>query len=151
MFTSWFTHPDRYEGPQIDLVLEQELPYFGDSLDVKTLNYQIVMHGTRQKVGTCDLRVGMNEEVYYAGNIGYRIFEKWRGHGYAYDACLLLFDIAREKGMKELIITCSPDNAPSRKTLEKLGGELVETSEVPVDHWLYKRGETVKNIYRYQL
>ena len=53
--------------------------------------------------------------------------------------------------MTELIITCSPDNIPSRRTLEKLGGTLLETANVPEDHWLYQRGEKVKNIYRYDL
>ena len=53
--------------------------------------------------------------------------------------------------MQELLITCSPDNIASRRTLEKLQGELVETADVPRSHWLYERGETVKNIYRFQL
>ena len=53
--------------------------------------------------------------------------------------------------MEELIITCSPDNLASKKTLQKLGGQLLETVEVPADHWLYQRGETVKDIYRFLL
>ena len=53
--------------------------------------------------------------------------------------------------LHELLITCSPENIASRLTLERLGGELVETVPVPRCHWLYARGETWKNIYRFQL
>ena len=49
------------------------------------------------------------------------------------------------------LLTCSPDNTPSKKTLEKLGGVLKENVDVPAWHWLYKRGETNKNIYYYSL
>lgn len=52
--------------------------------------------------------------------------------------------------MDEIIITCSPENTASRRTIEKLGGELLETVEVPEDHWLYERGELVKNIYLFK-
>ena len=94
----------------------------------------------------------MNEELYYAGNIGYHILQAYRGHHYAYEACLLLFEIAREEyEQTELIITCSPENTPSRKTLEKLNGELLEVTDVPRNHWLYRQGERVKNIYRYKI
>ena len=44
----------------------------------------------------------------------------------------------------------SPENTASRRTIEKLGGELLETVEVPEDHWLYERGELVKNIYLFK-
>ena len=53
--------------------------------------------------------------------------------------------------MDKLIITCSPDNIASKKTLIKLGGQLLETCDVPSDHWLYLRGETVKEIYLFKL
>ncbi|MBR2067599.1 MAG: GNAT family N-acetyltransferase [Solobacterium sp.] len=116
------------------------------------VDFNIVLINTNEIVGKCDLRLGMNEELYYAGNIGYRIYEKYRGHRYAYQACLILFEIAKEKyGMKRLLITCSPDNYASKKTCEYLGGILLKVCDVPYDHWLYRRGETKKCIYEYNL
>lgn len=150
-FTLPFSRIHKYSGSAVDLVIEHAIPFFGNSDDVRSLNFDIYLHDTGIRAGLCDLRLGMNEELYYAGNIGYRIFPGERGHGYAYEACRILFDIARSRGMTELIITCSPDNIPSRRTLEKLGGTLLETANVPEDHWLYQRGEKVKNIYRYDL
>lgn len=140
----WYRNKNVIAGQEICLEIESEQR---DSVD-----FRILTVDSHIPVGHCDLRFGMNEELYYAGNIGYRVYEPYRGHGYAYQACQLLFRLAREKyGMSELIITCSPDNIPSLKTLEKLGGVLLETVNVPAWHWLYKRGETVKNIYRFFL
>jgi len=104
------------------------------------------------KVGECDIRFGMNEELYYAGNVGYNVSPVYRGHHYAYYGCLSLFQIVKEAyGLDEIIITCSPDNIASKRTIERLGGQFLECVDVPKSHWLYKRGETVKNIYRIDL
>lgn len=140
------------EGDRIDLKIEHIRQASSSNSYVPSEIYGIYRHGESRKIGECDLRIGMNEELYYAGNIGYRIYEAYRGHGYALDAAKTLMEIAKTRhGMSELILTCSPDNIPSRKTLEKLGGELIETIDVPSWHWLYQRGETVKNIYRFIL
>lgn len=103
-------------------------------------------------MGVCDLRIGYNQRVYYGGNIGYRIKEEYRGHHYAAKACLLLFKLAKEHGMKYLIITCNPDNYPSRKTCEYIGCRLVEIVELPADNDMrLTDGETEKCIYRVNL
>lgn len=132
------------------------LNYTEDASDstswVKDVHFSICKKHTNQKVGECDLRLGMNAEIYYAGQVGYRIYYPFRGNSYAYKACLQLFEVAKkEYGMKELIITCSPDNIPSLCTLQRLHGTLLETVDVPESHWLYQRGETVKCIYQYEL
>lgn len=112
--------------------------------------YGIYLKHTR--IGYIDLRLGVSEELYYAGNIGYRIFEKYRGHHYACYACKKVLEIAKEEyHLSFVYITCSPENEASRKTLEKLQGHLVEVAEVPQWHWLYQRGEKVKNIYFFPL
>ena len=45
---------------------------------------------------------GSNEERYYDGHICYTIEKEYRGHHYSKDACLLLFDKAKEKGFVTL-------------------------------------------------
>ena len=102
-------------------------------------------------VGRCDLRLGHNTFLYYSGNIGYRVYESFRGHHYAAHASRLLFSLARRHNMDWLIITCNPDNLPSRRTCELLGGELLEIADVPADHELYELGERQKCIFRYDL
>jgi len=152
MFKFWQKQKvEKAEGPVVDLIEESRREAAPSNQYVVSIFYGIFLHGTDTRVGYCDLRLGMNEELYYAGNIGYNIQPGYRGHHYAYEACLVLFRLAKQHGLEELIITCSPDNPASQKTLEKLDGEYLETTDVPSSHWLYKRGETVKRIYRYRL
>jgi len=113
--------------------------------------YDIVLNSTGGIVGYCDLRKIHDENHYYFGNVGYRIYQPYRGHNYAYKACLLLFKAAKEQGMDYLIITCSPDNLASKRICEKLPGYFIEQVDVPPWHQLYRQGEKVKNIYRYDL
>jgi predicted acetyltransferase len=113
--------------------------------------YKIILKSTKKHIGYCDLRTGHNISLYYLGNIGYRIFPEYRGHGYAYRASLLLFKLARNLEMDYIIITVSPENTASIKTIEKLNCEYVETTDVPVWHSLYRNNEKVKMIYRYNL
>ncbi len=151
LFERIFPKKKRICGPVVDLVEEQVMKADAWNQYVPSFIYGIYLHGSLMRVGNCDLRVGQNEELYYAGNIGYHIDPPFRGHHYALEACHILFQLAEQKGMSELIITCSPDNPASQKTLEALSGYYIETTAVPSGHWLYKRGETVKRIYRYTL
>ena len=146
-----FPKQKRIKGKIVDLVEEQIDPASELNQYVKSYYYGIYLHDSFQRIGNCDLREGNNAVLYYAGNIGYQINPLHRGHHYAYQACLLLFDLAREKGMKELIITCSPENTASRRILESLNGTFLETVDVPPSHWLYQRGEKIKRIYKYDL
>ena len=57
-------------------------------------------------------------------------------------------DKAKEKGFKQLMITCSPDNIASRKIIESLPFKYLETKEVPAclkkD---FDQGDYIKRIY----
>lgn len=104
-----------------------------------------------QKIGDCDLRIGHNRNLYYGGNIGYAIDAEHRGHHYAAKACRLLFELARKHDLGYLIITCNPDNWPSRKTCEYAGGTLIEICDLPEDNDMYLEGERSKCIFRFEL
>lgn len=103
------------------------------------------------KMGVCDLRVGHNENTYYGGNIGYAVWPEYRGHHYAAKACRLLFALARKHDLKQLYITCSPENVASRRTCERVGGVLVEIAELPPENEMFEEGERTKCIYRVEL
>ena len=104
-----------------------------------------------QEVGACNLRIGHNEALYYGGNIGYRVAEEHRGHHYAAKACKLLFELAKKHKLEYVIITCNPDNWPSRKTCEYAGGTLIEICDLPEDNDMYRKGERSKCIFRFEL
>jgi len=119
---------------------------------VPTVYYEVFKHGEKEKIGTIDLRLSIEGDMYYYGNIGYNIDKQYRGNGYAYHACKVLFKVAKEEfNMQELIITCSPENIASYKTLKKLDGELIELAKVPREHLLHMIGETSKYIFRYKI
>lgn len=119
---------------------------------IPEIDYDIYLNETNERIGNIQLCFSNEGFMYYFGNVGYDILKEYRGHNYAYYACLLLFEIAyTEFGLKELIITCSPENIASYKTLMKLNGEFVEKVNVPSDHELYKRGEKEKYIFRYKI
>ena len=142
----------RIKGSVVDLCPTHTFEASHENDYVKTVCFDICLHDSFTVVGRCDLRVGMNEELYYLGNIGYHVHEAWRGNYYAYEACLLLFDLAWQVyQMEEIIITCNQDNIPSRKTLEKLKGVLLKIADVPQDHYCYKIGEKTKCIFWYNL
>lgn len=104
----------------------------------------------RLELGRCDLRVGWHEELLYAGHIGYRVHTPYRGHHYAAKASRLLLHFAGELGLEECIITCDPNNVPSRRTLEGLGGELRATVEVPRASACYAAGDRAKCQFYYR-
>lgn len=119
---------------------------------VPTVYYEIYENETHRRVGSLDLRLSIEGEMYYYGHIGYSIAKQYRGHNYAYYACKIAFEIAKnEFNMDELIITCSPENIASYKTLKKLNGELIDHVEVPREHLLYSLGEKTKYIFRYKI
>jgi predicted acetyltransferase len=99
--------------------------------------------------GTISLRVGDSPDLkIFSGHIGYNVFPPARGHHYAERACRLLFGLARHHGLRPLWITTDPDNPPSRRTCERLGGRMIEVVEIPPNHLLYARGQRRKCRYR---
>lgn len=134
---------------EIDLWLDQKAPYRPQRKWVPAYIYHVALHGSREPIGTIDLRVGHNSGTYYGGNIGYGIKEAHRGHGYAAKACRLLLPVARAHGMDRVIITCNPDNLPSRRTAENAGAKLLEIVDLPPHNQMYKEGERQK--CRYEL
>lgn len=145
-----------YKGEIVDLVERARVSEKTSFDGVPTVFYDIYLSGsnlgTNLRVGKCDLRLKNDGFMYYYGNVGYNILESQRGHHYAYYACKVLFKIAKEEfGMKELIITCNPDNEASYKTLKKLKGDLVDIAQIPYDHELYEKGDRFKCIFHFKL
>lgn len=103
------------------------------------------------KIGCCELRIGHNDKTYFGGNIGYGIDESYRGHHYAAKACTLLFIQARKHHMKDLIITCAPDNAASSRTCQIAGRDYVEIADIPEDNEMYSQGKRQVMVYHFAL
>ncbi|MCP8968448.1 GNAT family N-acetyltransferase [Ectobacillus ponti] len=98
-------------------------------------------------MGKIQLRVGDNENTFYGGHVGYMVRDVFRGNNYAAKACLLVRKVAAAHDMEKLIISCNPNNMPSKRTCEKTGARLRDIVEVPPHHDLYQRGERETCIY----
>lgn len=85
--------------------------------------YYSVLHDTCSIVGYIGVDYSKGNHV--LGNVGYEIFRKYRGHGYARKTLELLCDVFLERGMEMSIIVIHPGNIASVKTTEAFGGVLV--------------------------
>ena len=109
--------------------------------------WRITLHNSRKEIGQVSYRAGESRCVYYYGHIGYHIDEQWRGHHYARRACLLLKKEILLSGKTSVVITCDPDNIPSRKTCEKIG--CLWEGIVPVPEDIRKRFDISDQKCRY--
>lgn len=136
---------------EIDLKIEEKAPANEEKGYVPAYKYRITLHGEDQSIGSIDIRIGYNENLYYGGHIGYRIEENHRGNYYATKACKMVKSIAVSHDMDKIIVTCNPNNLPSRKTCEKAGLVLKEIVDLPPHNDLYKGGERQVCIYEWIL
>lgn len=112
--------------------------------------YQIVVNN--EVVGKVVLREGTLEERYYDGHVGYSVDKQYRGHNYAYQAVMLLKKEALLLGFDKLIITCSPDNLASKKTILKLNAQYLQTVMIPKElRKDFDEDEIKKEVYLLEL
>jgi len=115
---------------------------------VPTYRFRMAQIRKNMTVGTIDLRVGSNSYIdLYLGNIGYNVLPRFRGQHYAARSCQLLLPFAARHDIPGLWITCNPDNIPSRKTCERVGGVLKSIIPVPENIDLYRVGDRFKCRY----
>ena len=101
--------------------------------------WRITLHNNRREIGQISYRDGESRCVYYYGHIGYHIDKPYRGHHYAARACMLIRGEIRMSGKTSAVITCDPENSPSRKVCMRLGCLWEGVVRVPED--LQKRYE----------
>lgn len=129
----------------MSLILNKVL-FPDDIFDVPTVVYDVYDQAIDKIVGRIEYRHETGRDLTYYGNVGYLIYQKYRGQGYAYRACLALLEML-DSSIETVYITCNPDNIASKKTIEKLGASYIGLVDVAVDHELYKYGETQKEVY----
>lgn len=96
-------------------------------------NVYLALRETDQKiVGIIDLRHHIDHPVLgvWGGHMGYTVRPCERGKGYASEMLRLNLENCRKRGLKKVMITCSPDNIASEKTILANGGIYEKTVEV---------------------
>lgn len=113
---------------EIDLVqavnYDEDMDYYLD----------IYLHDTDTLVGDVNYRFKTDT---YTGNVGYNIYEEYRGHRYATKALLLLKELLNQRGFQNMVISVVPNNVASVKTALGAGSKLVCVRSVPPRYKLY--------------
>jgi tagatose 1,6-diphosphate aldolase len=154
VFDGFIEVPELTDGI-IQLVCTQKRPAIPEKKYVPA--YDFVICKGSEKVGEINLRIGYGgfgpdeSSLYYGGQIGYGIDEKYRGNGYAVRACRLLLPVAQAHHMTKLLITNHIHNEASRRVCEKLGLCLIRTVRLPEWTDLYKSGQRFVNIYKWDI
>ena len=138
-----FLDPGLLHDGELMLQLRETTPAIAER--APTYRFEMVRRGTGEKLGAIELRIGNSQDILlYTGHIGYRVDEPHRGRRLATRGCRLLFPLAKQHGLRDLWLTCDPDNLPSYRTCELIGGQLISTVPVPKSHAYYESGSREK-------
>ena len=119
---------------------------------VPTYQYKMIHAETAVELGRINLRIASTPHIeLYAGHVGYGVHEDHRGHHYAARSLRLLMPVALQNSINPLWVTCDPENAASRRTLELAGGCLIEIVDVPRDCIIFRNGHPRKCRYKFDL
>ncbi len=147
-----FVEPGSLIDGDLELLLSDTRPGHPHRGNVPVYVFQMRKIGQKTRIGSLSLRIGDTDHIEtYAGHIGYSVEPEHRGNRYAARSCELVFPLAAEHGVNPVWITCNPDNYPSRKTCEILGGKLIEIVPIPKNNSLYAPNTTMKCRYRVDL
>lgn len=146
----------------ISMIIAQYIPLNYEDVQLCLLSYEnqgvsdpyyiflVMLKG--KEIGRIVFRLGDETTHLYAGHVGYTIHQEYRGKGYAYQATKALIPFMRHLGYSEILITCSPQNIASKKTIEKLGAIYEQALVVPARlKKQFNDDEKEKLIYRLKL
>jgi RimJ/RimL family protein N-acetyltransferase len=144
-----FADMPKVNSGEIYLVCTAKKPAIPEKKFVPAYEFAVCRGG--EKIGEINLRLGYTDGLYYGGQIGYNIDEKYRGNGYAVMACRMLLPVMKTHGMKKVLITNNQTNLASRRVCEKLGARLLRLARLPEWHDLYKEGKRFVNIFEWSV
>jgi predicted acetyltransferase len=93
------------------------------------LEYRFAIHRLKDglRVGRIHLRMTSDAAIVdVLGHAGYAVDEPHRRNGYATRAVRLIVDLARANGVTPLWVHIEPQNTASRRTVERVGFQLVD-------------------------
>jgi [ribosomal protein S5]-alanine N-acetyltransferase len=133
-----FRLPDGFPGDDLEGILRLRLGQMQQDPDSrKWLVRALVLRESGTMVGHAGFHgppgtTGLDDPA--KAEIGYSVFEPFRGRGYATEAAVALMDWAAGEGIHQFVFSIGPWNEPSLAIARKLG--FVQTGE----HWDEKDG-----------
>ena len=90
-----------------------------------------------QALGFLNLRLRLNDYLLEkGGHIGYSIRPSERGKGYANESLRQGLQIAKEKNIHRVLVTCSIKNPASQAVILANGGQLEDTRHETERYWI---------------
>jgi len=134
--------------------IEKDMTSAPDS-DIPVYKFRMIHVATSEWMGEINLRAGFTENIeQYRGNIGFTVFESYRGHYFSARSCLLLKPFINFLGMSKIWLTCNIDNIASKKNIKRIGATYVGTTRVGEDSFyaeFYPSSARVKFRYEWDL
>ncbi|WP_145136358.1 GNAT family N-acetyltransferase [Roseomonas gilardii] len=91
-------------------------------------------------IGTVNCRYALTPYLRRrGGHVGYAVRPGLRGRGFATRGLALALAHMRERGFERVLLTCRPDNTPSRRAIERAGGVLEDEAPDAVSGELVRR------------
>lgn len=94
--------------------------------------FKIIDTDTGQEAGNINLKAGYSKNIVnYRGNIGFTIYENFRGNHFASKACRLLIPLFKILDMPKIWVTCNVNNHASQKSIAAFGATYIDTRTIP--------------------
>ena len=134
-----FIEPNLATDADLELRVRQLCPYNPQLKFVPEYKFNMIHIPSGNVMGEICIRVGLTQKMKeYGGHIGYHVLEPFRGQHYAARSIKLLIPLLKRLGINPVVITCSPENLASAKTIEASGAKLVITKEVEIEPGTYR-------------
>lgn len=115
-YLTWLRILHRQEDP--------EIVYYGSNCN----EIYLLLNEREEICGFGQLRpIDTPDVLTWAGHIGYSVPPSKRGRHYAHKLLQLLLDMAFERGLKKVLLTCDRTNLISKRVIENCGGKFQGT------------------------
>ncbi len=109
-------HPEHWTDGNLRLVLKEKGLASEPDTIVPVYKFKMIHAHSGREMGEINLRAGYTENIeLYRGNIGFSVYEGFRGNHLSGRSCLLLRPFIQSLGLEAVWLTCNADQCRIRK------------------------------------
>jgi predicted acetyltransferase len=154
-FESFDFHNFNPYDDDLKLVFTQSTPVSEPDTEISAYHFLMRNAESDEDMGAINIKAGYTDNIVkYRGNIGFSVFENFRGKRYSSRSCLLLVPVLKMLQLNPVWLTCNVDNSASAKNIERIGAVYQETVTIPPDYphlSFYPEHARIKMRYKWEL